>query len=219
MFYALHIFLGSIFGFIPLLPITVLFHFVMLKKDKKKNLKTASPHIIIAYVFCLSLLSIFSATGIPSIYSLRVGMNINLVPFTDIFTNTVQYIQNILLFIPVGILLPMLWKKFEKKHLTFFYGALLSLSIEIIQIFSHRATDVDDLLMNTAGTIGGYFLFRLIKRIFPKISIVSIDNTNHWKWEPYICFALAFLSMFLIQPAISSRLIGPVFNRMGFIYN
>lgn len=33
---------------------------------------------------------------------------------------------------------------------------LTSLTIEIVQLFSYRATDVDDLIMNTLGTFLGY---------------------------------------------------------------
>lgn len=206
MFFILIIFVESIAGFIALLPMIALFHFVMLKQDKNKNIKTAIPHIIATYIFCLALLSILSATGIPNIYSLKVDLAINLVPFIDIFTNYVQYIQNILLFIPLGFLLPMLWKKFENKYLTFICGALFSLSIEIIQIFSFRSTDIDDLLMNTAGTICGYLLFMWIKRIFPKISIFSIEDTNHLKREPYFYFIFVWLSMLFIQTFISNWL-------------
>ena len=47
-------------------------------------------------------------------------------------------------------------------------GFLFSLFIEAAQLFSFRATDIDDLLMNTMGTWLGYLLFLAINRIFPR---------------------------------------------------
>ncbi len=206
MFFISNIFIGAILGFIPLLPLLILFHFIVLKKDKKNSKKIKVPHIIGSYIFCFFLLCIFSVTGIPDIYSFKLYININLIPFIDILINYTQYILNIILFIPLGFLLPILWKKFEKKSLTIICGLLLSLLIEILQIFCFRATDIDDLLMNTLGTLVGYFLFILIRRIFPKISIFQIECINYWQYEPYIYFVLTWLSMFFVQPIISSWL-------------
>ena len=207
--YARMIPIGLLLGFIPLLPMTILFHSVMLKKDKKNNYKTTVPHIVASYMFCIALLSILSAIGIPMIHTIKFNPNLNFVPFTNIFTNHAQYINNILLFIPFGFLLPMSWTKFDKKYITFMYGALFSLSIEVLQMFCLRATDINDLLMNTAGTIAGYYLFILIKRFFPKISVFSIGDSNHWKWEPYLCFVSAWLSMLIIEPFVLNWLVGP----------
>jgi glycopeptide antibiotics resistance protein len=186
------------------------FHIIMLKKDRKENLKTPAPHLIAAYVFCFLLQSILSATGIPYVYELSVNPLVNTVPFALISTNYIEYIQNIFLFIPFGFLLPLLWKKFGKAQLTFIYGALFSLSIEVIQIFGSRISDIDDLLMNTAGTIIGYFLFVCMKRVIPGISVFSIDEKTHWKCEPYFYFAFAWISMFFIQPFIAHAIMGPM---------
>lgn len=44
-------------------------------------------------------------------------------------------------------------------------GFGLSLTIELAQLFTqYRATDVDDLITNTVGTLLGYLCFRLIHR-------------------------------------------------------
>lgn len=40
----------------------------------------------------------------------------------------------------------------------------MSLSIEILQLFTFRATDVDDLIMNTTGALVGYGIAKLILR-------------------------------------------------------
>ena len=47
-----------------------------------------------------------------------------------------------------------------------FDGVGLSLSIEIVQLFTlYRATDIDDLITNVVGTLVGYFCFWLIHKL------------------------------------------------------
>lgn len=38
----------------------------------------------------------------------------------------------------------------------------MSLSIEIMQLFTFRATDIDDLIMNTMGAFAGYGISKMI---------------------------------------------------------
>ena len=75
-------------------------------------------------------------------------------------------IQNIALFVPLGFLLPVLWKKFRKfsNTLSFCFGA--SLFIEMAQIFTYRATDINDLIANTLGGVLGYLLGRWAAKAF-----------------------------------------------------
>ena len=205
--YFIGILINSVSGFLALFPLLVLFQSVMASRIKA-NIKSLFPHALASYILCFAVLSIFSVTGIPNIHDLKIDININFVPFTDIFTNRgrFQYIANIMLFIPLGFLLPMLWRKFENKYTTLISGLLLSIFIEVSQLFCYRATDIDDLIMNTAGTILGYFLFMWVKRIIPKISVFSNEGKNYWNAEPYFYFITAFLVMFFIQPFISSWL-------------
>lgn len=70
------------------------------------------------------------------------------------FTN-IQQVLNIVLFIPLGFVLPLLWKTRGRFILSIMSGFLLSLLIEIFQLFNFRAPDINDLFMNTLGaTIG-----------------------------------------------------------------
>lgn len=46
-------------------------------------------------------------------------------------------------------------------------GFLTSLSIETIQLFIDRGTDLDDLILNTVGASGGYLLYRLLRAAVP----------------------------------------------------
>lgn len=78
-------------------------------------------------------------------------------------------------------------------------------SIEIVQLFTlYRATDIDDLIMNTVGTLIGYFCYQLIHRLVMTKSHAESD----WK-EPHamrymplgmivITFVLGFFSWVLL---------------------
>lgn len=206
--YAITMLIVSLSGFLPVLPMMVLLHVILRKKDKETNIKTKMSHILAVYLFAYVLVAILSVTSIPSIYHFSIDPIINLVPFIDITTNFHQYALNVLLFVPVGFLLPMLWERFQKKHVTFLCGFLLSLFIEILQLFNNRVTDIDDLLMNTAGTIVGYFLWMLVKKRFSKITVFTLRHAKHWEWESYFCIGFVWLSMLFMQPLIFNGLFG-----------
>lgn len=76
----------------------------------------------------------------------------------------INFIGNIVMFIPIGFLLPLIWKKFKNGFVTVGMGFLISLSIEILQLPQMRSSDVDDLWLNTLGTLLGYFVFLFIPK-------------------------------------------------------
>lgn len=71
------------------------------------------------------------------------------------------FIGNLIWFVPLGLLLPPL-TGIEKPVVL--VGLLLSLGIEILQyVFGTGVTEVEDLILNTLGTILGYGLWRFWK--------------------------------------------------------
>ena len=62
------------------------------------------------------------------------------------------------MFLPFGFLLPVLWQSCRSWKTTTLAGFATSALIELLQLFCFRATDVDDLLMNTLGAFLGYLL-------------------------------------------------------------
>ncbi len=91
---------------------------------------------------------------------------VNLIPFVRLldFADRREMLLNVIgntaMFIPGGILLPILYRKLDNFWKTLAAGAGISLCIELLQLpFSVRATDIDDLIFNTLGTALGYGLF------------------------------------------------------------
>ena len=113
---------------------------------------------VLSGLFVLYLCEMFDVVGIPAAQYIRWEPNISLIPFSDeTHWLGVQRVLNAVMFAPFGFLLPVLWRGCRKWSVTTLAGFLLSLTIEILQMFCFRATDVDDLLMNTLGAGFGYF--------------------------------------------------------------
>ena len=75
-------------------------------------------------------------------------------------------IGNFAMFIPTGIMTPLIYKHLDSLKKTVLTGFCISLAIEIIQLpFASRASDIDDLILNTAGCLAGYGILCLIRRI------------------------------------------------------
>ena len=95
----------------------------------------------------------------------------NLVPFVNLGDYEIKsemllnLIGNCAMFIPTGIIVPLLYPRLKSFKKTVLTGFLISLTIDIIQLpFAVRCSDVDDLILNTAGCIIGYGIYALAKR-------------------------------------------------------
>lgn len=83
---------------------------------------------------------------------------------------------NILIFTPLGFLLPNLSEKFKKAKNLLIISCLVSFSIELIQLFSGLGfTDIDDIILNVTGAILGFYIYKCINKIL-KIFINLISN-------------------------------------------
>ena len=107
--------------------------------------------------------AMFCVVGIPSAQFVRWDPEINWIPFRDFSSaNIVGMSLNILMFIPFGAFLPIYFGRFWKMSTTVLAGAFRSFTIEVLQLFTFRLTDIDDLIMNTLGTLLGYGIGAII---------------------------------------------------------
>ena len=97
---------------------------------------------------------------------------INFVPFVNLlqYDSVRDMIWNIVgntaMFIPTGIILPIVYKRPDHFGKVIAAGAFISLCIELIQLpFADRVMDIDDLILNTLGVAIGYGIYSLVKRI------------------------------------------------------
>lgn len=76
-------------------------------------------------------------------------------------------ILNILMFVPLGILLPLIFKNCRKYWVTYLVGLFFTLIIEVIQLISGRGIfEIDDIFNNTLGCIIGYGIVMIFISFF-----------------------------------------------------
>ena len=172
---------------IVLVPLFVVLHYTAYGRDLRKSL--------LYCVFCLYMAAVFVLVGIPNVTYFRPGMNINLIPFAGMSADLKNCILNVALFIPLGILLPVLWQRFRDMIPCVQFGFFLSLSIELMQMLTFRATDVNDLITNVCGTLVGFLLVKPVIRKFPAVEKGSRDA--------FQLIGISFFTMFFIHPFLS----------------
>lgn len=111
-----------------------------------------------------------------SFFNLEVWkLNSNIIPFHNTFGYIMgsdrfnldiilhNTVGNILIFVPLGVLLPILSKKYSTFSKVFVSGFKITFTIEILQFFLQIGQfDIDDIILNTLGTIIGYSFIRLL---------------------------------------------------------
>lgn len=84
-----------------------------------------------------------------------------------------QEIANVIMFIPLGFVFPIAFKKGRKFWKTAICMITFSFLIEFVQYFIGRSADIDDIILNTLGGVLGYFIFYIFSRLF--------RNKKFWK--------------------------------------
>lgn len=110
----------------------------------------------------------------------QVKMSINLVPFRTIYGSlysiihrTIPYLipheiisllGNFALFMPFGYFIPRLFEKYRVFIKFILFTFVVLLSIETLQVLTIRGCfDVDDIILNLAGAVIGFFIARKVK--------------------------------------------------------
>ena len=137
-----------------------------MKDNKQYNLTRI---LFAVYTLILAWILLFKMSF--SIDELYKNRNINIIPFMgSVIVNgkidTSEIINNIIVFIPIGIYVCMLkkdWSILKKISVGFF----ISLGIEVLQfVLAIGATDITDLIGNTLGGIIGIGVFYLFSKVF-----------------------------------------------------
>ena len=173
-----------------LLPLFLILYFTVYKRSFRKT--------SLYCLFCLYLAAVFSLVGIPNVTYFRPELNLNLIPFRGIITDLKNSILNIALFVPLGLFLPLMWTRFRRFRPAAVFGFCLSLTIELLQMLTFRATDVNDLITNLVGTVIG---FLLIKPVTDKC-----HAAGEGRWDVYALCGLSFGIMFFLHPFLSPLL-------------
>lgn len=160
---------NMIFVLYPLFCILLPCMLYVLIQTKGFHQRTNFIHMIWVFIFLYYVYLVLETTGIGIIWEIGLypGMKlqeeINLIPFRDGIS--LSMILNVVMFMPLGFLLPLLWKEYQSLVRTAIIGFCFSCGIEFCQLFNRRVSDVDDLLMNTLGAILGWLIWIVFSRI------------------------------------------------------
>ncbi len=94
---------------------------------------------------------------------------VNLVPFYSIRHYGLvayQVLGNLIMLLPLGIYLPLMYKKISGFVPVVFVCLCVSVGIELMQLVTNfRVTDIDDVILNTSGAAIGYILYAFGKAV------------------------------------------------------
>lgn len=137
---------------------------------RRRNQSSAASSVALAAVFSAYLFALLHFTGAGTLHdAMRFGVDFNphllsLVPFAGFFRDIEGHVLNVLLFVPLGLLVPMVSGARPGALRMALMAAATSVAIEASQLLNSRVTDVDDLLMNVIGALLGYRLLMCVSQ-------------------------------------------------------
>ena len=131
-------------------------------------------------IFATLLLDIISGIHMGNLFHPAIKM-LNLVPLNWLHDTwkmgtekmVTQIVANILMFVPLGFLLPVVFHKLRPSINTLSCILVTSFSIELLQYFIGRSADIDDLIQNFIGGTIGYLFFWMLS--------LTLGRTRFWQ--------------------------------------
>lgn len=190
------ILIRSVCGFALIAPMLIVYYAYLKRIGKHQQ----PLRIVTSFLFCFYLFGVLTVTGIGYTPLRRFSPNLALIPFLDMITGPVDTALNVILFVPFGFFLPVLYKKAQDFRSVALIGFLFSLSIELAQMFDWGTTDINDLITNTAGACIGYLLVNLLRRKLKQSRGKAHPCLRNEYVELALMIAYAFAVMITVQP-------------------
>lgn len=193
--------------FILLVPIWILLRVISFLIKNRNKTKFSFKREVLLNVFFIYVLCLISVTFFP----LRIGFNndfngvsVNLVPVINTVKEVTATINdpnlnsfminiwiknivgNMILLLPIGVLAPILWVRFNGLLKTSLLAFFISLCIETLQLASGyignigRAFDIDDILLNILGASLGFIFYNVLTKN-KKSSLSNFHKNNNGK--------------------------------------
>lgn len=146
------------------------------KVDVKREAQLLTVYICLVVVFRFTFYPFGKVDGQiqPLLFDPEqiLPFRVNFVPGVYLFDYPVfreallNLIGNTAMFLPVGILWPLVFRQLNTHARAIAAGVGFSMAIEALQLlFFTRVTDVDDLLLNSLGYLVGYGILLLCRRL------------------------------------------------------
>ena len=194
-------------------------------KNKKTNIvREIILFIFFVYFLFLLLLTIFKGgriefsnqfnsymyrehglLGIINIVPIKETINTFMHSETGMRNSLRNLIGNILVFMPLGFFIPLLFDKFNNLKKILKVGFLSSLAIELSQLFvGGNVCDIDDVIYNTLGALAGFICYKTFEMIIDKINLKNkLDKIRDFETNNILKKTIKGMSIVVIVILIS----------------
>lgn len=195
MYFLMSIVAAVVSSLIALLPVFLLVHVTYYRKIRR-----SAPCFLLALYFA----GIYYVTGLPTVQFTVFEPEFYLLPIIGIAGDLRNSILNVILFVPLGFLVPLFCNRFQSFRSVLKLGLGCSLFIELAQMFTYRLSDINDLITNALGALLGYRLAGVVLK--KKASSVCLQSR-----DILLSAVTAVVAMYFLRPLLGSwvwRLIG-----------
>lgn len=167
--------MSYILSVLPVIPIAILVTaavyagiYNLLKKKREKPTKRT---MLAEFVLVGWVVMFIYVTQVMS-FGNGMGERMNLMPLRQFITafrygsnnasGVWQFLLNIIMFVPLGFLLPVVFRRLRSWHGVLVVSLAFTVATELLQLISYRGTDIDDVIANTLGGLCGFALYLVL---------------------------------------------------------
>lgn len=157
-------------------PLFILILLALVIHARVSTVRYTSKQYMLMLTFAIYMLGVLHFVFFP--IDVNIGIYANQTPWYKnlqwvplLTADAPSFLLNIVLFMPLGFLLPLLKPSVDSIRKAAAAGLMLSFSIEILQLViritlgNGRSTDINDLIANTAGSVLGFVILGLLIRL------------------------------------------------------
>ena len=143
--------------------------------------------------------------GIINIVPIKETINTFMHSETGMRNSLRNLIGNILVFMPLGFFIPLLFDKFNNLKKVLKVGCLSSLAIELSQLFvGSNVCDIDDVIYNTLGALAGFICYKTFETIIKKVNLKNkLDKIRDFETNNILKKTIKGISIVIIVSLVS----------------
>ncbi|PAD28234.1 VanZ family protein [Paenibacillus sp. 7523-1] len=171
-------------------PLFILILLALVIHARVSKVRYTSKQYMLMLTFAIYMLGMLHFVFFP--IDVNIGIYANQTPWYKnlqwvplLTADAPSFLLNIVLFMPLGFLLPLLKPSVDSIRKAAAAGLMLSFSIEILQLViritlgNGRSTDINDLIANTAGSVLGFVILGLLIRLIGQNLILPWTMRGH----------------------------------------
>ena len=143
--------------------------------------------------------------GIINIVPIKETINTFMHSETGMRNSLRNLIGNILVFMPLGFFMPLLFDKFNNLKKVLKVGCLSSLATELSQLFvGGNVCDIDDVIYNTLGALTGFICYKTFETIIKKVNLKNkLDKIRDFETNNILKKTIKGISIVIIVSLVS----------------